>query len=371
MKLPKSINITNSINSINIKKIFNEENRTKVIGFLTILILLWLILYLIPDIMSSLFNTFLGNLILFTIVALISLYNIKYGIISSLIIIILYRFSHIIKEGFSWTPNSTQNFLLIQNTMNRQKIFDIDIIKNQASQEELDYFNSNGKWPWSQKTKDLFVEALKKNPFIRTLPEDSLNYTMTIYNEAAILQALSYQTKEGQFLLNGVLIQDPSGNPMEDLPSGFGNFPYKSGLLENKSNDIIKCNMKNPNGATLERIKYTGKGGIYGEQTSTITPVDYNNLENIIPGFTFVNGPCNPCGAINETPDYSCPFKLKVKNNPTTISSIWQNLWEVNDNPLQSMPSFLNENINSNDFPILSELQSELNKQNTDSNTNQ
>ena len=192
----------------------------------------------------------------------------------------LYRFSHIIKEGFSWTPNSTQNFLLIQNTMNRQKIFDIDIIKNQASQEELNYFNSNGKWPWSQKTKDLFVEALKKNPFIRTLPEDSLNYTMTIYNEAAILQALSYQTKEGQFLLNGVLIQDPSGNPMEDLPSGFGNFPYKSGLLENKSNDIIKCNMKNPNGATLERIKYTGKGGIYGEQTSTITPVDYNNLEN-------------------------------------------------------------------------------------------
>jgi len=357
MKLPKLINI---------KKIFNEENRTKVIGLLTILILLWLILYLIPDIMSSLFNTFLGNLILFTIVALISLYNIKYGIISGLIIIILYRFSHIIlKEGFSWTPDSTQNFLLIQNTINRQKIFDIDIIKNQASQEELNYFNSNGKWPWSQKTKDLFVEALKKNPFIRTLPEDSLNYTMTIYNEAAILRVLSYQTKEGQFLLNGVLIQDPSGNNMEDLPSGFGNFPYKSGLLENKSNDIIKCNMKNPNGATLERIKYTGKGGIFGEQTSIITPVDYNNLENIIPGFTFVNGTCNPCGAINETPDYSCPFKLKVKNNPTTISSIWQNLWEVNDNPLQSMPSFLNENINSNDFPILSELQSELNKKNT------
>ena len=105
---------------------------------------------------------------------------------------------------------------------------------------------------------------------------------MTIYNEVAILRILSYQTKEGQFLLNGVLIQDPSGNPMEDLPSGFGNFPYKSGLLENKSNDIIKCNMKNPNGATLERIKYTGKGGIYGEQTSTITPVNYNNLENII-----------------------------------------------------------------------------------------
>ena len=42
MKLPKSINI---INSINIKKIFNEENRIKVIGLLTILILTVILKY--------------------------------------------------------------------------------------------------------------------------------------------------------------------------------------------------------------------------------------------------------------------------------------------------------------------------------------
>jgi Fe-S cluster assembly protein SufB len=86
---------------------------------------------------------------------------------------------------------------------------------------------------------------------------------MTIYNQAAILRILSYQTKEGQFLLNGVLVQDPSGNKLEDLPSGFGNFAYKAGLIGNKSDDIIKCNTRKENGATLERITYTGKGGIY------------------------------------------------------------------------------------------------------------
>ena len=85
--------------------------------------------------------------------------------------------------------------------------------------------------------------------------------------------------------------------------------------------------MKNSNSSTLERIKYTGKGGIFGEQTSTKTNVDYNNLEQIIPGFKFLNGPCNPCGAINENPDYSCPFNIKLKNEPTVISNVWKKLW--------------------------------------------
>jgi len=113
----------------------------------------------------------------------------------------------------------------------------------------------------------------------------------------------------------------------------------------------------------LERITYTGKGGIFGEQKSKITPVDYKNLEKIIPGFTFLNGPCNPCGALNENPDYSCPFRLKVENKPPFISGVWQYLWGVKDNPLESTPSFLSENINPDKFPILSELQTELQKQ--------
>jgi len=360
---------------------FNEETKIKIIGLLTILIGLWLVLYFIPELFVSLFNSVLGNLILLLSTTLIFMYNRTYGLIVGLIILVLYRFSRLSKEGFNLNVSGTfnigedsrqssqedmnQDFLNIQNTINRNKIFDMNKINSQASQEELNYFNKNGKWPWSQDVINLFEEAINRNPYIRTLPKIATEHARTIYNQAAILQVLSYQTKEGQFLLNGVLIKDPSGNKMEELPSGFGNFPYESGLLDNRVDDIIKCNMKDSSNPTLERIRYTGKGGIFGEQIQKTTPVDYNDLENIIPGFTFLDKPCNPCGAVAENPDYSCAYKLRVKNKSPFISSVWQYLWGINDNPLESQPSFLSESINSDEFPLLSELQSELQKQNS------
>jgi hypothetical protein len=286
-----------------------------------------------------------------------------YGLLTGLILLIIYRFSQISRKE-SFTTTSERDFLLIQNTINKQNVFDMNIIKSQASQEELDYFNTNGIWPWSQKVIELYEEAVNRNPYIRTVPEQAVNYARTIYNEAAILRVLSYQTKEGQFLLNGVLVKDPSGNKMEELPSGFGNFPYEAGLLENRVDDIIKCSMKDERNPTLERVRYTGKGGIFGEQTKKVTPVDYKDLEKIIPGFTFLNKPCNPCGALAADPDYSCAYKLRVKDKPPFISDVWQYLWGINDNPLESQPSFLTENINRDEFPLLSELQSELKKQN-------
>ena len=145
---------------------------------------------------------------------------------------------------------------------------------------------------------------------------------------------MSYQTKEGQFLLNGVLVKDPEGNKIEELPSGFGDFPYESGLLEDRTDDIIKCNLSNDLEPNLERIRYTGKGGIFGEQKQKVTQVDYNELENIIPGFTFLSSPCNPCKTMGSIPDYSCPFRLKVKNKTPFISNVWQYLWNINDNPI-------------------------------------
>lgn len=366
---------------------FNEQSKTKTIGFLTILIVLWLVLYFIPEVFVSIFNTLLGNLILVISVFLIFMNNKIYGLIAGLIIIILHRFLTLSKESFTGfkidgsfiinnkdsqiSQESLQdlqnNFLQIQNTINKNKIFDMNTINSQASQEELSYFNKNGKWPWSQKVINLYEEAVNSNPYIRTTSEQATNYARTVYNQNAILTLLSYQTKEGQFLLNGVLVKDPSGNPMEELPSGFGNFPYESGLLENRVADIIKCNLNNDQTPTLERIRYTGKGGIFGEQTQKVTPVDYNNLENIIPGFKFLDKPCNPCVAMAQTPDYSCPFKLKVKGKSPFVSDVWQTLWNINDNPLVSQPSFLNQYINPNEFPLLSELQTEL--QNQHSNT--
>lgn len=364
----------------------NNENKIKVIGLLTILIAFWLVFYFIPEIFVSLFHTFLGNLILIVSVLLIYMNNRLYGLMIGLVLLVLFRFSQLsnqkqrehfslningtfeiddetLQNGAGLTADSKLNFLRIQDTINKQKVFDMNVLETQATQEELDYFNKHGKWPWSRRVINLYKESVRNNPFIRTVPEQAANYARTIYNQSAILRLLSYQTKEGDFLLNGVLVKDPSGNSAEDLPSGFGEFGYSSGLLGNRSYDVIKCNLKDDSNPKLERIRYTGKGGIFGEQTEKVSDVNYNELEKIVPGFKFLSSPCNPCKSMSATPDYSCPFRLKVKNKSPFISSVWQYLWGLNDNPLESHPSFITETVNPNEFPLLSELQSELQRQ--------
>lgn len=323
----------------NLKNAINENNKTKIIGLLTILVALWLVLYLIPDILVSLFNTFLGNIILLIIVILQATINYKYGIIMALIFLIIKRFIYLSgfkKEGFTWTDKSTNDFLLIQNTLNPGIVFDTKIIQeSQASQEEVDYFNKHGIWPWSQEVINLYTESVSNNPYVRTYSKDSVMYARKIYNEAAILRVMAMQSKEGQLLINGVFVTPPEKNKNEDLASGFGDFGYESGLIEHLEKDIIKCKLDN---SGLERILHTGKGGIFGQQTKEVSDVNTDDLESIIPGFSFINGPCNPCVALNQNPDYSCPFKLNTKKKSyfsetesfsSTISDVWKYLWNI------------------------------------------
>jgi hypothetical protein len=308
----------------NLNKIFNNENKTRIIGLLTILIGLWLVLYFIPEIFVSLFNNILGNLILFIVVLLIFMNNKMYGLVIGLIIIIIIRLIYLSKEGF--TPNSEQTFLGIEYTTNRQKVFDMDIINQQATQEEIDYYNENSMWPWSQQVIDLYKDALTRNTYVRSLPDDGVLTARKVYNQNAILRALSYQTKEGQFLINGVLVQNP--NSVEELPNGFGDFGYNSGLSSDNTKDLIKCNLfKSDNNPPLERITYTGNGGIFNQQTKKTENVDYNNLENIIPGFKFVGSPCNPCESMGANPNYSCKFNLDVNGEDSSVSNVWNYLW--------------------------------------------
>ena len=313
------------------KEFANDENKTMIIGLLTILVFLWLVIYLIPSFFVSLFDTFLGRIILVFIVILVGLNNYRYGLMLGLILIIFTRFVDIVqskngKESFELSQISQNDFLHIQHTINPKIIFDMEIIKKQASQSELDYFLKNGMWPWSQDVINLYTEAINKNNFIRTYSCDSLNYARKIYNQAAILLLLSMETKEGSFLTSGVQINGGPKNDLEDLPSGYGDFAYQSGLKEHM-NPVIKCNIDDNGNASLEKTEYTGVGGIFGEQTSKKSPVDYNNLESEIPGFKFLNSPCDPCKALNSTADYSCPYSLDVNGGRSGVSSVWNYLW--------------------------------------------
>jgi hypothetical protein len=296
-----------------------------------------LLCLLVPYFFYSQSNIFLGDItlfimftiILFVIVIIISLYNLKIGVIVGIILFLMFILLNKRREGFTWSNKSEKNFLAVQRTVLPGIVFDTKMMQDsQTSPEELNYFIENGVWPWSPEVIKLYIDAIEKNPYIRTYKDGAVPYVRKIYSQAAILRILSGQTKEGQFLINGALKKNVIGNPNETLPSGFGDFGYKSGLIGHLDNDIIKCKSDN---SGLQRISYTGKGGIFGEQTKQITDVDNNDLENLIPGFSFINGTCNPCIALKEKADYSCPFKIKAQGNPPNISDVWKYLWKVKD----------------------------------------
>lgn len=84
------------------------------------------------------------------------------------------------------------------------------------------------------------------------------------------------------------------------------------------------------NGLNLERLTYAGKDPIFGSQLQTVSKVEYHDLEKIFPGFTFLHGSCNPCVALNDPPNYSCPFQFKEKKEEGSVTSnIWKKLWNI------------------------------------------
>ena len=314
-----------------LKKIFNKDNKTKLIGLLSILILLWLIFYVIPSLFLSLFHTFLGNIILLLSILFISAtYSAFNGIIAAVIIIILYQISHppnypSIKENF-WSEESTNTFLKIQNTNNPNTNFDTSVIEKQASQEEVNYFNTNGMWPWSQATQDFYIEASNQNPYIRSYPSDSMNDAQTIYNEKAIQEILKTQTDEGQMLLRGIQI-----NSSEPDLSGRGEFGYTSGLITYETNPkskVIVCDSKTNK---LKQTRFLGYGGILTEQVKEEIPFDYKDLENTVPGFKFINEPCDPCMNIDPNSKNTCNFSLNLKNTntPSQEKSLWNRILDL------------------------------------------
>ena len=84
-----------------LKDLFSRNNINFFVGLFTLLICLWLVLFFIPTLFVSLFNTFLGNLILIIFIILVAMYKPYLSIGLAILLIILWRFSHIIvKEHF-------------------------------------------------------------------------------------------------------------------------------------------------------------------------------------------------------------------------------------------------------------------------------
>jgi hypothetical protein len=202
-------------------------------------------------------------------------------------------------EPFQWSQQNIDNFLSLQSTINPNKHFNIPIIQNQVSDKEVGNFIKNGYWTWNSNIDYLYLDAIAKEPIINLIPGHSLQAAKKIYNENAIKKLLSWNVKEGQFILNGGI---------------------------NKNGDEIKCFSDNKNPSVLKKIQVNGYNLWNGYKNEKITSIDNENIPNDMNGFSFVNNPCNPCKALDD--DFSCPFQLNVKGE-NNVSPIWKILWNL------------------------------------------
>jgi len=265
-------------------------------------------------------------------------------------------------EGYSvpktsiWPQNLIADFIKFQKIHNPNLRFDLDIIQKQANVSEVQALLRSGKWPWSSAVQEMYKQAIQENNVINTEPGASLENAQTVYNQTAIMELLSWNSKEGSFLINGAVI-----GHNKDMPANI--------------NNLVRCGKDNSSGdISMQKIEYTGYNGIYGNMNSKVTPVSNSDLPKLVNGFKFLGSDCNPCVALNDPADYSCHFSLNTGNG-AEVSSVWQKLWGVNvkgepvpnsETELHSKarsklkPDTATETFNKKEFPLLNKLKDEL-----------
>ena len=86
--------------SVSVEGIFSRKNLNLVVGLITLLIVLWVVMFAVPSLFVSLFDTGLGNLILIAFIFLAAMYSINLALGLSVVFLILWRFSHLSIEKF-------------------------------------------------------------------------------------------------------------------------------------------------------------------------------------------------------------------------------------------------------------------------------
>jgi hypothetical protein len=208
----------------------------------------------------------------------------------------------------NWSLDLIKRFNIYQTTMNQNKTyFDLDILQNQTTPDEVEQLMATGYWPWPDDLKNDYMDKVMTSTIIKIEPKYALDYAMKIYNQNAARELLAWNTKEGQFLLYG------------------GDLGVSDGMPKNVHN-TIKCSTDSKGKSIMEKKIYTGMNFWNGYMNTTITTVNPEEIPKDMNGFTFVNNPCNPCVALNSPGDFSCPFKLNVKGDDS-ITNPWKSLW--------------------------------------------
>ena len=85
---------------ISLSSVFSRKNLNLVVGLITLLIVLWVVMFAVPSLFVNLFDTGLGNLILIAFIFLAAMYNTNLAVGLSIVFLVLYRFSHMSVNTF-------------------------------------------------------------------------------------------------------------------------------------------------------------------------------------------------------------------------------------------------------------------------------
>ena len=228
------------------------------------------------------------------------------------------------KTGFqnynssTWSPDLIKRFNIYQTTISKNITnFDLEILQKQATPLEVEQLLETGYWPWPEELQNEYLNKVLYNKIIKIEPKYALDYAMKTYNRNAARELLAWNSKEGQFLLYGGI-------------SGKSDISDKSGKSDisdkNLEKNTIKCSTDSNGNSVMEKTVFNGMNLWNGYMNTNTYVVKPEDIPKEMPGFTFVNNPCDPCVALNSPGDFSCPFKLNIKGNDS-ISNPWKSLW--------------------------------------------
>lgn len=335
-----------------------------------VIVFAFVAMYYEPGAYSWTFDTILGKVILFSIIGLAFVRDFYYGCIVSLFVVILYFVAGEIikgkegKEGFkgivgagtgSWSKKTIDDFKTYNAKVHPDTQFNLQILQEQASQDEAEAYVKTGYWPWTDVTKKMYVEQVERLQMIRINPVIQLNEAMQLYNEKAAQQLLSWNTKEGDFIINGGLAAyDPE---VEDAVND--GMPFD----EHQPKNIIRCVQDKNGRSKMQKKSFYGYNYFNGYKNTKTEDVLNEDIPKEMPGFEFVKGPCNPCGPLENPPEYNCPFTLNIrgKNNKGNykggdnnfsgkkISPIWEQLWGLKEPSEEEARQFVEKMYDTSD----------------------
>jgi hypothetical protein len=200
---------------------------------MAILVIVCTTIYGVNDLVFYLYDTILGNILLLVIIIIVGINDTMLAFITGILFILIYIYHRYYqnqnlnknknKEGFTWSQTDINNFLLMQQTVSPNTVYDIETLKKYVSRKELDDYLMNGKWTWTPETQQRYKTALDENQYVRFYKKDGLHRAQQVYNEYAINYILDNQEKSKQY--NEMPKQKPC------LPSGWGSYGYNSGLI--------------------------------------------------------------------------------------------------------------------------------------------